>query len=217
MAKIESPYLEKELVIRNITQDDVEEVAALSINSFGPDISFKKNHFASQADIFPEGQILIEYKGKIVGSCSSLILNYEEYEKNHTYSVICDNGFIRNHNPEGENLYGVEVSVHSDFRKLKIGRRLYDARKQLCRDLNLKSIVIGGRIPFYHKYANHMSAETYTEKVVNGEIYDPVLTFQLNNGFHLKEVIPNYLPDDEESMSYATSMEWYNEQYSSKK
>jgi ribosomal protein S18 acetylase RimI-like enzyme len=217
MANMESPYLEKELMIRNITQDDVEEVAALSVNSFGPDISFKKDHFASQVKIFPEGQILIEYEGKIVGSCSSLILNYDEYEKNPTYSVICDNGFIRNHNPEGEKLYGVEVSVHSDFRKLKLGRRLYDARKQVCMDLNLKSIIIGGRIPFYHKYATQMSAETYAEKVTKGEIYDPVLTFQLNNGFNLKGLIPNYLPDDDASRSYATSMEWYNEQYRTKR
>jgi ribosomal protein S18 acetylase RimI-like enzyme len=205
--------VEKNMVIRKIELEDIEEVATLSDQSFGPDISFKKDHFLSQATIFPEGQLCVEYSGKIVGSCSSLILNMEEYKHNHSYEAIADKGYIRNHNPEGINLYGVEVSVHPDYRKLKLGRKLYDARKRVCEDLNLKSIIIGGRMPFYHKYANEISAFEYAEKVVNEELYDPVLTFQLNNGFVLKDVIPNYLPDDEDSKSYASSMEWINPNY----
>ncbi|WP_173915228.1 GNAT family N-acetyltransferase [Halobacillus sp. Marseille-Q1614] len=216
MANIELLHIEKKLTIRNITGNDIEEVAALSDNSFGPDISFKRDHFASQAEIFPEGQILAEYEGRIVGSCSSLILNFDEYRDNHSYSVICDNGYIRNHNPDGRNLYGVEVSVHPDYRKLKLGRRLYDARKQVCKELKLKSIIIGGRIPYYYKYEEEMAAEEYAEKVVRGELYDPVLTFQVNNGFVLNEVIPNYLPDDDASRAYATSMEWDNPDFRTK-
>ncbi|WP_082233013.1 GNAT family N-acetyltransferase [Halobacillus massiliensis] len=213
MGNIQLPHLEEKLTIRTIAENDVKEVAALSDNSFGPDISFKRDHFASQTKIFPEGQILAEYEGRIVGSCSSLILNFDEYVNNHSYSVICDNGYIRNHNPEGANLYGVEVSVHPDYRQLKLGRRLYEARKQVCKDLNLKSIIIGGRIPYYHKYEKKMTAEDYAEKVVNGELYDPVLTFQVNNGFTLNELLPNYLPEDDASRGFATSMEWYNPDY----
>ncbi|WP_221568168.1 GNAT family N-acetyltransferase [Alkalihalobacillus sp. TS-13] len=217
MNNIDLPRLEKEIVIRNITQEDVLEVAELSDDSFGPDISFKREHFASQAEIFPEGQICMEYEGKIVGSCSSLIVNFDDYADNHSYTAISDNGYIKNHNPDGLNLYGVEVSVHKDYRKLKLGRRLYDARKQVCKDLNLKSIIIGGRIPYYYKYSDIMSAKEYAEKVINDEIYDPVLTFQKNNGFVLKDVTPNYLPEDEASRGYATSMEWTNKAYTTSK
>ncbi|SEA23731.1 Predicted N-acetyltransferase YhbS [Thalassobacillus cyri] len=213
MTNVDFPGLEKGIVIRKITPDDIEEVAALSDNSFGPDISFKRDHFASQAEIFPEGQLCVEYEGKIVGSCSSLIVNFDDYKDKHDYEAISDKGYIRNHNPEGVNLYGVEVSVHPDYRKLKLGRRLYDARKKVCKNLGLKSIIIGGRIPYYYKHADEMSAEEYAEKVVNKELYDPVLTFQANNGFVLRGVIPNYLPDDDASLGYATSMEWFNEDY----
>lgn len=215
MAKTELPDLEKEIVIRNITQDDVEEVAELSINSFGPDISFKQEHFKSQVDIFPEGQLCVEYKGKIVGSCSSLILNYVEYLDKNNYKVLCDNGYIRNHRPDGINLYGVEVSVHPDYRSLKLGRKLYNARKKICQDFHLKSIILGGRIPYFYKYADQMSAQEYVQKVADKEIYDPVLTFQINNGFQLKDVIPNYLEGDDASLYYATWMEWYNKDYKS--
>ncbi len=213
MTNIDLPSLEKEIVIRKITEEDLVEVAALSINSFGPDFSFNKEQLESQVKNFPEGQICIEYKGRVVGSCSSLIVNFKDYTHNHSYTALSDNGYIRNHNPEGQNLYGVEVSVHPDYRKLKIGRRLYNARKQVCKDLNLKSIIIGGRIPNYYKYSHLMSAQAYAEKVLKDEIYDPVMTFQKNNGFVLREIIPNYLPDDEASRGYATSMEWINEDY----
>ncbi len=42
------------------------------------------------------------------------------------------------------------------------------------------------------------------------DIYDPVLTAQLSNGFSVKGLIPNYLPSDSESRGYATYLEWAN-------
>ncbi|MFD2924962.1 GNAT family N-acetyltransferase [Halobacillus naozhouensis] len=213
MSNINLNRSEQKIVIRNTTEGDLEEVAALSDQSFGPDISFKREHFASQCELFPEGQILVEVDGKIVGSSSSLIVNFDEYKNNHSYTEISDYGYIRNHNQDGVNLYGVEVCVHPDYRQLKLGRRLYEARKKLCKDLNLKSIVIGGRIPNYHKYADQLSVEKYADQVIERNIYDPVMTFQLKNGFVLNEIIPGYLPGDKESLEYATSMEWHNEDY----
>ncbi|MDV2684086.1 GNAT family N-acetyltransferase [Alkalihalophilus lindianensis] len=213
MGKLEIPEIEKDIAIRTMNKEDVAEVAALSVTSFGPDISFKLEHFESQVEIFPEGQICVEYKGKIVGSCSSLIVNFEDYINDNNYQAICDNGFIKNHNPNGVNLYGVEVSVHPDYRSLKVGRRLYTARKNVCKNFNLKSIILGGRIPFYYKHANEMSPYEYVQKVQDKELYDPVLTFQLNNEFEFRKVIPNYLPGDDESLYYATEMEWVNRDY----
>ena len=91
--------------------------------------------------------------------------------------------------------------VHPDYRRMKIGHRLYEARKELARLLNLKSIIIGGRIPNYHKYAHEMTPRQYVEQVRLHKIYDPVLSFQLLNGFTLMRINPNYLPDDKASAS----------------
>ena len=96
---------------------------------------------------------------------------------------------------------------------MKIGHRLYEARKDLARRLNLKSIIIGGRIPNYHKYAEEMTARAYVEQVTRHQIYDPVLSFQLMNGFTLMRINPNYLPDDTASIKYATLMQWNNVDY----
>ncbi|HET7579586.1 MAG TPA: bifunctional GNAT family N-acetyltransferase/carbon-nitrogen hydrolase family protein, partial [Bacillales bacterium] len=174
---------------------------------------FKREHFESQLNIFPEGQVCIEYDGEIIGSCSSIIVNFEEYGEDHSFDEIADEGFIRNHNPDGVNLYGIEVVVHPDYRSMKIGRRLYEERRKICQKFNLKSILFGGRIPNFHKYADQMTAEEYVEQVIKKNLYDPVLTFQLMNGFQLRTVMPHYLPDDRVSLEYATLMEWHNPDY----
>ena len=82
--------------------------------------------------------------------------------------------------------------------------------KDLTRLLNLKSIIIGGRIPNYHKFADEMTPRQYVNQVTLHKIYDPVLSFQLLNGFTLMRINPNYLPDDKDSRKYATLMEWNN-------
>ncbi|WP_269410004.1 GNAT family N-acetyltransferase [Lentibacillus daqui] len=205
--------LDQKIVVRNTKYKDIDGIIALSQAVFEPSIAFQKEQIESQLEIFPEGQYCVEYNGKIVGSCSSLIVNYTDYGNNHSFEEISDHNFIRNHNPEGQNLYGIDVSVHPDYRQLKIGRRLYSIRRNICRDFNLKSIMFGGRIPSYNKYADKMGVHEYVEKVSKGIIYDPVLTFQLRNGFNIKQIMENYIPEDKESLGYGVLMEWINEQY----
>jgi predicted amidohydrolase len=110
-------------------------------------------------------------------------------------------------------LYGIDVFINSEYRGLRLGRRLYDTRKELCEKLNLKSIVFGGRIPNYKDYSDKLSPKEYIQKVKLKEIYDPVLTFQLSNDFHVLKVIKGYLPGDTSSQEYATLLEWNNIYY----
>ena len=73
--------------------------------------------------------------------------------------------------------------------------------------------MFGGRIPNYHKYADKMRPKEYIDRVRQREIYDPVLTFQLSNDFHVRKVMTNYLPNDEESKHYACLLQWDNIYY----
>lgn len=100
--------------------------------------------------------------------------------------------------------------VDPEFRGLKLARRLYDARKQLAQQLNLMRIVLGGRIPGYVQYASEMTAREYVERVMRKELVDPVLTTQLANGFVLKRLLQSYLDSDQESLGWATFLEWAN-------
>ncbi|MXV15349.1 carbon-nitrogen hydrolase family protein [Hufsiella ginkgonis] len=162
---------------------------------------------------FPEGQIVIKAGGVVVGCALSIIVDYKKFTDEHTYKQITGNYTFRTHNPKGDVLYGIEIFIHPDFRGLRLGRRLYDARKDLCENLNLRAIIFGGRLPNYHEYAGELTPKQYIQKVKNKEIYDPVLSFQLSNDFHVKKVLANYMPEDEQSKEFATLLQWFNVYY----
>lgn len=190
---------------------DIKEIMDKVYPSMGG--AWHYNQFKAQVTTFPDGQIVIEDNGKVVAAAISMIVSYAKFGDKHTYRQITGNGYIATHDPSGETLYGVDVFVHPDYQGLRLGRRLYDARKELCEKLNLKRMITGGRIPGYKKYAEEMSPQKYIELVYRKEIFDPILTFQLSNEFHVKKIIQNYMPDDTDSQSYATLLEWNNIYY----
>ncbi|MBD3384081.1 GNAT family N-acetyltransferase [candidate division KSB1 bacterium] len=213
MSEIDIDALQKSIKVRPLKSDDYKRVVDLQKKSFSTMKPWTREQFSSQLRLFAAGQVGVEYEGVLIGSSSSLIIDFDEYSDNHSWQNISDNGYITNHDEEGDTLYGIEIMVDPDFRSMRIGKRLYDARKKLVRERNLKRIVIGGRVPNYHKYADSMSIHDYVEAVIDKKLYDPVLTFQVANGFVLKRIIKNYLTSDEESKGNALLLEWVNLHY----
>lgn len=210
---IDHTTFEKKIVVRPITMDDYDRLVELQLKCFPGMKPWKKEQIESQIKIFPEGQICIEYEGKIVSSANSLILDFAMYKEWHDWREIADAGYIRNHNPEGNTLYGIEIMVDPEFRGMRLARRLYEARKIIAREKNLMRVVLGGRIPGYHKYADQITAREYVDKVISKTLIDPVLTTQLSNGFVLKRLLKSYMDSDKESVGYATLLEWTNLDY----
>lgn len=213
MAKKIPAGFEKKIVVRPLTLADYDRLVEMQELCFPGMKPWTMEQIRSQLEIFPEGQVCVEYKGKIVASSSSLILDFDLYKNWHSWAEIADAGMIRNHDPAGDTMYGIEIMVHPKFRGMRLARRLYAARKKLAQEQNLRRIIIGGRIPGYGKHSAAMSAREYVDKVVEKVFYDPVLTTQLANGFVLKRLIPNYMTSDEESKGYATFLEWTNLDY----
>ena len=180
------------------------------------DVFWTYDQIKKLTEIFPEGQVVTVVDGKIVGCALAIIVDYNLVKGDHTYAQVTGNETFNTHNPHGNILYGIEVFIHPDYRGLRLARRMYEYRKDLCETLNLKAIMFGGRIPNYYKYADRMRPREYINKVRLREIYDPVLTFQLSNDFHVRKVMTNYLPNDEESKHFATLLQWDNIYYQPK-
>lgn len=206
-------HLGHKIDLRVLTLEDFSALVALQKRCFGDMEGTTQEQFESQLYQFQEGQMGVFFDDELVGSSSALILDLDEYTDTHTWDEIADEGFIRNHDPEGDTLYGIEVMVDPKFRDMKIGRRLYEARKDLAIRKNLKRILIGGRLPNYHKHKEDMDIYKYVREVMDKKIYDPVLTFQLKNEFIIKRIIKNYIKEDVQSAGYATLMEWVNLEY----
>ncbi|MDZ7607969.1 MAG: bifunctional GNAT family N-acetyltransferase/carbon-nitrogen hydrolase family protein [Cyclobacteriaceae bacterium] len=178
-----------------------------------PDAYWKEHHIKALISKFPEGQIVIMVNGQVAGCALSIIVDYKKYENKHTYREITGNFMFDTHTDDGDILYGIDVFIKPDFRGMRLGRRLYDYRKELCEKLNLKGIAFGGRIPNYYKYASEMTPKQYIEKVRQKLIHDPVLSFQISNDFHPSKIMKNYLEGDDASQEYAVLLEWDNIYY----
>lgn len=162
---------------------------------------------------FPEGQVAIKVDGEFAGCALAIVVDSHKFDMKNSYRQITGDYSFSTHSNKGNVLYGIDVFIRPKFRGLRLARRLYDYRKELCERNNLKSIVFGGRIPNYHKYAKEMSPKEYIDKVHKKEIHDPVLDFQMSNDFHPKQVLKGYLEGDTDSNEYAVLLEWNNIYY----
>ncbi len=207
---MEKDILENKIHLRQLEWADYNKITGLQLKCF-PDMKpWSPEQFKSIISVFPEGQLGIEYNEQIIASSCSLIIDFSRYSETSGWSELTEKGFFTNHDANGDTLYGAEIMVDPAYRSMKLSRRLYEHRKNLAKSRNLKRICIGGRLPNYHLYKDQMDIEQYVAEVMDRKIFDPVLTAQLSNGFVLKRILPDYLPNDTDSCGYATFLEWSN-------
>lgn len=198
-----------------LSTNDYEDLKEAMIEAYPniEDAYWKKVQIKSLIDKFPEGQVVIKINDQLAGCALSILVDNKKSDGAHTYKQITGNYTFKTHDPDGNILYGIDVFIKKEFRGLRLGRRLYDYRKELCERLNLKGIVFGGRIPNYIKYADKMSPQGYIDKVKRKEIHDPVFNFQISNDFHPSRILKNYLEGDTDSKDYAVLLKWDNLYY----
>ncbi len=204
--------------LQYLTINDYQELKHAMIEAYSnmPNSYWKESHIKSLISKFPDGQVVIKVNGQLAGCALSIIVDYDKFDDHHTYKEITGNYTFDTHNKNGNVLYGIDVFIKSEYRGLRLGRRLYDYRKELCEKLNLRGIAFGGRIPNYHKFSETISPKEYIEKVKRKEIHDPVLNFQISNDFHPSKVLKGYLEGDEASNEFAVLLEWDNVYYEKK-
>lgn len=201
-----------------LTSDDYQELKEAMIEAYAsmPNSYWKISHIEALIEKFPEGQVVLKVNGHLAGCALSIIVDYDSFDNKHTYREITGEYSFNTHTNDGDVLYGIDVFIKSDFRGLRLGRRLYDYRKELCEKLNLRGIAFGGRIPNYHNHSATLSPKEYIEKVKRKEINDPVLNFQISNDFHPTRIMKGYLEGDAASNEFAVLLEWDNVYYEKK-
>jgi ribosomal protein S18 acetylase RimI-like enzyme len=207
------------VVIRNYEEKDFPGLIRIQQECFPPpfpsELWWNEEQLKNHVTLFPQGALCIEVNGEIAGSMTGLLVDFDPQHPEHSWEDITDNGYIRNHNPNGNTLYVVDIGVRPAFRKLGLGKWLMFSMYDVVVHLKLERLLGGGRMPGYHKHANDMTPEKYIESVVKGELKDPVITFLLRCGRTPVKVVANYL-EDEESNNFGTLMEWKNPFSSSK-
>ncbi len=80
---------------------------------------------------------------------------------------------------------------------------LSDARGEVTRGIEVVEFACG--IP-------QLLKGEFTEKVASGELYDPTLSFQLENGFEVRCVLENYVRDPTTD-NWSALIVWENPDY----
>lgn len=201
-----------------LTKEDYSELKEVMIESYQHMSSsyWKEHQIDKLLKIFPEGQVVIKVNGHVAGCALSIMVKQSSVEEPHTYKDITANYTFDNHAKYGDFLYGIDIFIKPEFRGLRLGRRLYDFRKELCENKNLKGIVFGGRMPNYHNYVNELTPKQYISKIKSKEIEDPVINFQLSNDFYPVRILKGYLEGDISSQEFALLLRWDNIYYEKK-
>lgn len=159
---------------------------------------FSVEKYLKHMELFPEGQfVALAHEGgreTVIGSTSTFRTNFDFAHIQHTYAEAIADGWLTNHDPEGEWLYGADVSVHPSYRGLRVGRRLYEARHRLVRQLNLRGEIAGALMPGYPHHS-HLTVAQYALRVWQGKIHDPTLSVQIRNGFKPKGILYDHISD----------------------
>ncbi|MBB5687335.1 bifunctional GNAT family N-acetyltransferase/carbon-nitrogen hydrolase family protein [Sphingobium boeckii] len=199
------------LEVRNAAPSDVVAIQRLIARAYPELPGYSQGVIRGQINNYREGVFIALYDGKLVGYCASMRVPAALALGPHDWDEITGNGFGSRHDPTGDWLYGYEMCVDPKQRGLRIGQRLYDARKALAELLDLSGIAFGGRIPNYARFRRKVEGpEDYLRKVVEGKIGDPVIGFMLKNGYEPIGILKNYLPEDTKSAGNAAHMIWRN-------
>lgn len=209
--------MRRKVIVRHTHTSDIKPLIELQKRVYPNIPSWREDMMLHQLEVFPQGQLVAELNGQLVGAASSLVILWDEWEVQHTWQGITARGSFDTHNPHGFTLYAAEVFVNPELRGTGIGHAFYQGRRRICRKMNLKRIMACGRLPGYHHYAGQMSAERYAQKVVWGDIHDPVLSFQLKEGFNFCGIVSGYIPEDKESLGHAALIVWLNPSYNKNK
>lgn len=199
------------LEIRPAQLDDISAIRRMSGTRYVAQENYTAEELAGQLRHFPDGHLVATYGDEVVGYCASIRMDEATALTPHSWRSITGNGYGSTHQPDGDWLYGYEVVVDAAWRGNRIGQRLYTARRKLCTALGLKGIAFGGRLPGYRRNAkSYASPAEYVEAVADRAVRDPVMSFQLRNGFEVIGVLPDYDPSDRASMGAAAHLVWRN-------
>jgi predicted N-acetyltransferase YhbS len=209
-----------EIIITNTRPEHGEAVAKIICAAYNvpPGECIPGDQLSSGDDIrgcikrFPEGQFVALDGEMVVGMACTRRVNRAPSEKPLTWMDQIGDLTIANHDPNGEWLYGVEVTVPPEHRKRGIATQLYEARFDLVRRLNLRGWYAVGMLMGYQNYRDQMSVRDYGEKVIRGEITDPTVTMQMNRGFRATMVVENYL-DEPQAGDAGALIIWDNPDY----
>jgi GNAT superfamily N-acetyltransferase len=186
------------IVVRHMQASDalqLEELQKIVFPTLAEDELIRADHYLRHLEVFPEGQFVISFGGRVIGMTTTMRTNFDFLNYHHTFKETIGGGWLTNHNPDGEWLYGLDMGLLPEYRGKGLARILYRARHEMARSLGLKGQLTVGMMSGYGAVSQEISGETYYEELIEGKRKDPTLSPQMKIGFVPIALMPNHLND----------------------
>ena len=100
------------LRVRAARLDDCAAIRALQRNAHPGLAPWSLKQLESQRRAFPEGQLVADCGGEVVGAASSLVVKWDHFLLDHTWKRLTGDGFFTTHDASGRTLFGAELVVN---------------------------------------------------------------------------------------------------------
>ncbi|MEW8041063.1 MAG: hypothetical protein AB2777_16100 [Candidatus Thiodiazotropha endolucinida] len=199
--------------VRQATIQDLDSLVRLEAETWPEGMRATRDMIRSRIETYPKGVYVIESDGEIFGVVAYQLVNYNPQEHNITWNRATDNGMIkRTHNPDGDSAFGVNLSVVPHAPAGAATKLLVEVGRKIVGS-NLRRVVLGSRIPYYHKHSETMKPVEYVFKKIRGRVpMDPELRFYSRFGFMIEKIVEGYI-QDKQSMNFAVIVVWDNPLY----
>jgi GNAT superfamily N-acetyltransferase len=186
------------LIVRNTQAAHAEQLEALQkivFPTLAEDELIRAVHYLRHVEVFPKGQFVITDKDKVIGMTTTMRTYFDFDNHHHTFKETIAGGWLSNHDPEGDWLYGLDMGILPAYRGRGLARILYRARHEIAKRLGLKGQLTVGMMNGYGAVSDQMSGEQYYEELIRGQRKDPTLTKQMKIGFVPVALMPEHLND----------------------
>ncbi len=145
------------------------------------------------ADLFAEGTIVVLDGARVVGVGTGIFVDVDPDNLPPTENELLDDENGTLHSVNGSHYFGGALAVDPEYRNQGIARQLYDRRKEVVIRHNKEGFYAASLMPDYSKHQSETEVDAYVDQVIAGNIFDPVLTIQLNNGFHVVKLLEGFV------------------------
>jgi GNAT superfamily N-acetyltransferase len=186
------------MMVQPMLPANVRDLAALQELVF-PTLAaadrIRAEQYLRHLEVFPEGQFVLVAEDELIGSTTTMRTTFNFDKPRHRFRDTFGGGWLTHHQPGGDWLYGLDMSIHPAWRGRGGARLLYRARHRLVRQLGLRGQLTVGMPGGYGSLHDQLSGEDYYQQWLDGLRSHPTLTPRQKISFRPLALIPDYLDD----------------------
>lgn len=201
--------------MRLMGPQDFRSIVEICRRVYPTETPYTVEELGDHYQVYPQGQFVAVTRdtGAVAGVHFTLRLRLADFHVDDSWDVLTQGGSFLDHNPEGPTLYGADIMVHPEHQHHGIAHTLTDQARSLVQVENLWRMVGASRLPGYGQHTATLDIQEYVSQVMNGTLFDPVLSIHMRDGWSPIKPIHGYLQHDDESAGWACVMQWVNPTY----